>query len=513
MITYQSTRNGHQSYTFSEAVLQPISSDGGLLVPRILPQISLKQLKSLLYKPYSVRFAKILDLFETDLPSDVIKEIARKAYSSNFSSKKIAPLIHLKDTQYILELWYGPTSAFKDMALQVVPYFLLEAARMKNQQRIKKNLPFLKYLILVVTTGDTGKAALEGFKDKKGFSIIVFYPENVSKLQELQMTTQEGRNVFVYKSRGDVDLTDTLVKEIYKNKKFNKKLLDKYSVALSSANSTNWARIIPQITYHISSYIDLVEQEVIQLGDEIDIAVPTGSFGNILSAYYAKKMGVPIRKLICASNENHLITEFLQTGVYDTTHHKLVSTPSNSMDTLIAYNVERLLYEITQNAEQITLWMNELNTKGRFKVDNKTIQNLQKEFYPDWVTNDDCLNNIKKVFGKTEYLMDPHTSVAQKVTEKYLKNVKKQVPIVIVSTAHWSKFPKSTYMALNGTNEIPINEFRIIEKIKKLVPNTYLPQNIVELEHKIVLHNQRCEPTKEDIEKVILDLLDAISLN
>lgn len=494
MILYKSTRGFKKLYSFSEAILKGIAPGGGLFVPDTIPKISLDKLKGLMGKSYQELCLEIFDLFQTDLSFDLLKTIIEKSYSSNFDNSQISPLIRLKENQYILELWHGPTSAFKDMALQIMPYFFAEAAKKSSQ----------KYLILVATSGDTGKAALEGYKDKDGISIIVFYPyKGVSKLQEIQMTTQEGKNLEVYGVQGNFDDVQRCVKEVFNDKEFNIQLLKKHNTVLSSANSINWGRLLPQIVYHISSYLNLIEKGVIESGDKIDIAVPTGNFGNILAAFYAKKMGLPVRKLICASNENNVLTRFLQTGIYDISNRSLIKTPSPSMDIIVASNLERLLYEITHDQVLINKWMKQLKDEKKFVVDNQTKNQLQQIFSADWVSNDECIKTIKKVYGETGYLMDPHSAVAQAVADRYQSKYRSDVPVVICSTAHWSKFPKEVYKALNGFTKWG-DEFSIIQKIKDMGPKIHVPKNILDLQKKKILHKKKISATKYEIEKEIM---------
>lgn len=497
MIRYKSTRGDKNLYSFSEAIVKGVSKDGGLFVPERIPKFTLKQLKLLLEKTYRQQANFIFNLFKPDLSNQEVRKIVYKAYSSNFDTSSITPLTHLKNNQYILELWHGPTLSFKDLALQVMPS-LFSAALEKRKRPVH-------HLILVATSGDTGKAALDGYKDKKNISIIVFYPlGRVSKLQQLQMITQEGSNVVVYGVRGDFDQVQTLVKNIFNDSQFNKKLYNNYQIVLSSANSINWGRIIPQIVYHVRSYIDLVKKQTITLGEKIDITIPTGNFGNILAAFYAKKMGLPLNKLICASNANNVLTEFLKTGVYDTKKHKLIKTPSPSMDILIANNIERLLYEITRSSRKVSLWMNKLNSTGKFKVDNATKAVLQKEFYADWVSNKDCLLNIKRVYEQTNYLMDPHTSVAQAVAERYIKQNTILRPVIICSTAHWSKFAKDIYKALiNDKKDSHIDEFAALRKVAKLSPGLSIPKPIRDLQKKKLRFKQKCKADRKLMENLI----------
>lgn len=507
MIHYKSTRGEDTSYTFSEVILKGIAPDGGLFVPKKIPAITREDLQNLTNKSYQERAKRIFQLFETDFTDDQIKEIVDEAYSSNFDDKKIAPLIHLKNKQYILELWHGPTAAFKDMALQIMPLFFSEAIEKNNQQRNKNNEKPLRYLILVATSGDTGKAALEGYKNKKNASVIVFYPDGqVSKLQQLQMQTQEGKNVKVFAVKGDFDDTQTLVKNIFNDKQFNDELRNTYQTVLSSANSINWGRLIPQIVYHVTSYLDLVAQKAITLGDEVDIAVPSGNFGNLLAAFYAKKMGLPIRKLICASNENNVLTHFLKTGIYSVKNRKLIMTPSPSMNILIASNIERLLHLITNNPKQVALWMNELKIHGEFEVDDATKAILQHEFFADWVTNDDCLTNIKKIFTEQHYLMDTHTSVAQIVTERYIMQNNTVTPVIVSATANWAKFTKDIAKALGIHAEQSDDEFTLIRKICSLQQTIQAPQSLISLQQKKQRFTESINADQTFVEELIKEI-------
>jgi threonine synthase len=506
MINYKSTRGANKQYAFSEAILKGIAGDGGLLVPEKIPTFSLKQLQQLAQKTYQERALFVFELFDTDFSLEKLKQLINNAYAENFDEKTITPLVHLKDKQYLLELWHGPTYAFKDMALQLLPLLFSEAVKHDNEQRGKNNQKPLQYLILAATSGDTGSAALDGYKNKEKISAIAFYPDKkISRLQELQMITQEGKNTRVYAITDDFDKVQTTVKQIFNDQEFTKILFDKSQCVLSSANSINWGRLIPQIVYHISSYIELVDKQVITLGDQIDIAVPTGNFGNLLAAYYAKQMGLPIRNFICASNENNVLTEFLQTGIYDVSKRKLVNTPSPSMNILVASNIERLLYLLTNNAKQIAAWMEDLQSKGKFTIDDHTKQLLQKEFYAGWVTNKDCLQTIKQIFYETNYLMDPHTAVAQTVAEKFSKEKGSTMPIVISSTAHFAKFPKDVYKALTN-EETSLDDFKTLHAIQKLT-KAKIPEKLLGLEHKEIKHTGKIAANKEAVEDKILEFV------
>jgi len=507
MILYQSTRGGSKRFEFSEVIIKGIADDGGLFVPDKIPQIRLDDLKFLLQTTYQEKALFVFNLFETGFNKGLLKKFINKAYSSNFDHPQITPLVHLQDNQYVLELWHGPTSAFKDMALQFMPLLFTQAVKLDNQKRKKKRQKPLKYLILVATSGDTGKAALEGYKDKDGISIMVYYPSGgISKLQELSMITQEGNNIAVFDMAGNFDDIQRSVKETFNDREFNQLLKNKYDVILSSANSINWGRLPPQIVYQLSSYLELVNQKIIKIGDVIDIAIPTGNFGNILAAFYAKKMGLPIRKLICASNANNVLTEALHTGIYDVSKRKLFKTPSPAIDIIIASNFERLLYELTKDSRKISLWMKQLERERRFVIDVNTLKIIKNEFYADWVSNEDCLKTIKKVFDDTGYLLDPHTAVAQAVVSRYRKKYPSDIPIIISSTAHWAKFPKDVYRALTGIFSDD-DEFKIIDKIRQLIPTATIPERIGELRRKKIRHTGKCNIGKDEIERIILNTI------
>lgn len=475
-------------------------------MPEKIPQLKLRELELLLNKSYQERAIFLINLFQTDFPEQEIKRIINTAYpkknsanDTNFDNEEIAPLTHLKANQFLQELWHGPTSAFKDMALQVMPLFFESA--------IKKN-GSVKFLILTATSGDTGKAALEGFKNKAGTSIAVFYPNGlVSKIQQLQMETQGGENVLVCAVKSDFDGVQKLVKELFGDQEFNENLKLDFNTQLSSANSINWGRLMPQIIYHISGYLDLVSKGVIKLGQEIDIAVPTGNFGNILAAFYAKKMGLPVARLICASNENNVLTEFLQTGIYDIKSRKLVKTPSPSMDILIASNIERLLYELSGDSELVLGWMRQLKEEGRFEVGKSLKAKLQEFFFAGFVSNEDCLGNIKKTFEETGYLMDPHTSVAQKVTEEYLDKSDSRLPVVICATAHWAKFANQVYKALFPNQPIPGDEFEALKKIRNTDVKLSIPEQLIDLKEKKPLHKTVIDVSGDQSKEMLMSFL------
>lgn len=485
MIKYKSTRGNKKIYPFSEILLKGTADDGGLFVPTSLPTLMLSELEQLQHTTYAEKARFIFELFRTDFTDESIERITNTAYNTSSETTTIAPLVKLQSNQYLLELWHGPTSAFKDMALQLMPLLFSEAITMQQKNLTKKRKK--RYLILVGTSGDTGAAALSGYKNLKDISIVTLYPhKKVSHIQELQMTTQEGENVFVAGITGNFDDVQQLVKTIFADTNFCNEIDKTYHTLLSSANSINWGRLLPQLVYYIEAYLALVDSNDIQLGDFIDIAVPTGNFGNILAAFLVKKMGLPIRKLLCASNENNVLSGFIQTGVFDLVNRKVVQTSSPAIDILVASNIERLLYVLTEDTQKVSAWMKDLQEQHKFSVDAKTKKAMQEIFRADWVSNTDCLENIQQVFDTTGYLMDPHTSVAQKVATKLTSDA--TTPVVICSTAHVAKFAKDVASALGL--EKNIDEFVLLEKIASLAPKFSIPKTIAGLKQKAIRHKK-----------------------
>ena len=510
---YFSTRGEEEKYTFREVILKGISSDGGLFVPEKIPPLTPEEINSLLSMNYHELVFYIFKKFEIDFADDEIKELIEKAFEK-FDTPEVAPLIHLRNGLFLIELFHGPTSAFKDMALQVMPLFFEASLRKLNEERKSKNLPGVRYLILVATSGDTGTAALEGFKNREKIDITVLYPEGgVSDLQELQMITQDGKNQHVYGIKGDFDDAQNAVKYIFTDEKFIKKL-DSLQIKMSSANSINWGRLLPQIVYYIYSYLTLLKKGEIRAGEEINITVPTGNFGNILAAYYAREMGIPIKKLICASNQNNILYDFITTGKYDLRSRTLVKTPSPSMDILISSNLERLLYHLTENTQKIRKWMEQIKHEGFFHVDEETQDKISSLFSAGWVNNDTTLLNIKKIYTETGYLMDPHTSVGELVAESYIGKQKDNRKMVVASTAHWAKFGVDVFKALHGypynVSDIPeIKGLSGVEIVRLISRETgkNIPQNINTLDRRRMIHTKIVEKNPEKIEKEILKIM------
>ncbi|MBE6472947.1 MAG: threonine synthase [Coriobacteriaceae bacterium] len=445
-IRYVDTRGAvKEPMEFTEAVVHGLAPGGGLFVPEEIPALSLEDICGLAELPYAQRAARIYRAFGVDLTDAQLGEITTGAYGANFDDERICPMTSLPGDVHMLELWHGPTSAFKDMALQCLPrFFSTSAAELRARGKLSD-----KHMILVATSGDTGKAALEGFCDVDGVSIGVMYPDGgVSDIQFKQMATQRGSNVRVWGVRGNFDDCQTGAKTVFDDDAFAKSLHDEYQIALSSANSINWGRLMPQIVYYVSAYAQLVADGKVERGTQIDVCVPTGNFGNILAAYYARRMGTPIRRLLCASNENRVLTDFINTGTYDISDREFVKTPSPSMDILVSSNLERQLFELTgRDSAAIAGWMTDLKQSRRFKVDRDTFAGMRELYSADSVDNAECLETIREVFERDGYLMDPHTAVAYKVAERLRED---DVPVVVASTAHWAKFGNNVYRALHG---------------------------------------------------------------
>lgn len=444
-IRYIDTRgNTDAPLKFSEAVLKGIAPGGGLFVPQELPSLTLDEIVALADVPYAQRAAEIYKRFRVDFDDEKLDELMSQIYSDNFDTPEICPVEKVTDGMYVLELWHGPTSAFKDMALQCLPVFFSACVEKQRAAGGATN----DYLIAVATSGDTGKAALQGFADRDHISIVVFYPDGgVSDIQYKQMTTQDGENVCVYGVRGNFDDCQTSVKRMFGDVAFNTRLLEENNIALSSANSINWGRLLPQVVYYVSSYAVMVKQGAVKAGDPIDVTVPTGNFGNILACWYAKQLGCPIDHIVCASNTNRVLTDFIETGVYDISDRPFVLTPSPSMDILVSSNLERQLFELTgRDSKLIRQWMSDLNENRRFTLDSKTFAALKENYRCGSVDSETCLKTIREVFEQHHYMLDPHSAVAWRVAQEN----KGDNPMLVASTANWAKFGSNVYRALFG---------------------------------------------------------------
>lgn len=429
---------------FTTALVNGLAPGGGLYVPTEVPTLSLDEIIALAEVPYAQRAAAIYKRFGIDLDDDVIDACMQASYGDNFDTPAICPITSLDERTHMLELWHGPTSAFKDMALQCLPNFFSASARAcKDRGELDHD-----FCILVATSGDTGKAALEGFKGAEGVCIGVLFPDGgVSDIQRKQMVTTTGDNVSVWAVRGNFDDCQTAAKRVFSDEGFAEQLLADYGIALSSANSINWGRLLPQVVYYVSSYAELCKAGKVAPGELIDVCVPTGNFGNILAAWYAKQMGTPIDALFCASNENRVLTDFLESGAYDIRDRAFVLTPSPSMDILVSSNLERLLYQLSgANGAAISQWMDDLNAKRAFEVDATVVDGLKGQFFGASISNAKCLETIKAVFEEHDYLIDPHTAVAYAAAQR----LRRDNPVLVACTAHWAKFGANVYRALHG---------------------------------------------------------------
>ena len=457
---YKSTRDSSLRIESAAAISKGISEEGGLFVPESVPAITMDELKKLSDMTYAQRAAAVFSKYLTDFTEAELVYCTENAYSEkNFETANIAEIAHLFDGTYMLELWHGPTCAFKDMALQILPYFLTTSVK-------KQNLD-CKIVILVATSGDTGKAALEGFKDVPSTQIMVFYPEEgVSDMQKRQMVTQEGENVTVCAVKGNFDDCQSGVKAIFTDSEVIDSL-EKGNMRFSSANSINWARLVPQVVYYVSSYVTMASQGEIEWGEKINIVVPTGNFGNILAAYYAKMMGVPIAKLICASNVNKVLTDFIRTGVYDR-NRDFYATCSPSMDILISSNLERLLYLLSgENDAQIREWFGKLASEGKYEVSDDIKAAMKELFYGgycDDAQTKETIGNIYKTYG---YTCDTHTAVAVKVYEDYKAETGDTTKTLIASTASPYKFSSSVLSALDSSR-VADDEYAMVDTLAEL---------------------------------------------
>ncbi len=486
-MNYKSTRNNKIAVTAAGAIAVGISEDGGLFVPESFPQITNEDITALAKGNYHDRAKFVLEKFLTDFTADEVAGCVEAAYTAAKFGEHPAPVVTIDEGEHILELWHGPTCAFKDMALQILPHLM--------RVSVGKTVDGKEIVILVATSGDTGKAALEGFKDAPNTKILVFYPENgVSPMQKLQMTTQEGENVSVCAIRGNFDDAQTGVKNIFTDPAVKAELA-KHDMMFSSANSINWGRLVPQIIYYISAYCDLVNDGKIAVGDAINVVVPTGNFGNILAAYYANKMGLPIAKFICASNVNHILTDFIETGVYDR-RRDFYTTTSPSMDILISSNLERLLYDLTDcDDAAVADMMNQLKENGHYTVSDAVRAKLQARFVGGFSDDKDVADTIRATFQEKGYLMDTHTAVAVKVYEDYRAKTGDTTPTVIASTANPYKFSASVLSALGDVNA-DADEFQMVELLQS-TSGVAAPKSLLSLREKAVRFPEICDREKQ----------------
>ena len=488
---YISTRDKNTTYLASQAIAQGLAPDGGLMTPAYLPKLPGKSLSDLKEMSYQQRAVYIMKLFLDEFSVKELTEFAAAAYGpEKFDTPAVAPVRALDDGTFCLELWHGPTCAFKDMALQMLPH-LLTASLVKTEE--EKTV-----CILVATSGDTGKGALEGFRDVDRTRILVFYPKDgVSAIQELQMVTQEGKNVGVCSVFGNFDDAQTGVKKLFNNKELARELSDK-GFLLSSANSINIGRLVPQVVYYVYAYAKLLANGEIAKDEKVNVVVPTGNFGNILAAYFAKQMGVPFGKLICASNDNKVLYDFFQTGTYDK-NREFILTTSPSMDILVSSNLERLLYlSCGRDAAKTKELMEQLSKNGKYEI-TPEMKEFMKDFSAGYADMEENAKEIKKVFDDTGYLIDTHTGVAAAVYEQYKAKTGDATKTVIASTASPYKFSRSVMEAVLGKKE-DTDEFALIDEMER-ISGVKIPQAIEEIRDAKILHNRQCKP--EEMEETV----------
>ncbi|WP_342756195.1 threonine synthase [Kineothrix sedimenti] len=491
-VLYNSTRNNGIRVRASEAILKGISEDGGLFVPDHVPALD-KSLKELAGMTYQEVAYEVMKLYLTDFTEEELKNCIGRAYDSKFDTESIAPLVSA-DKAYYLELFHGATIAFKDMALSILPHLMTTAA--------KKNNVTNEIVILTATSGDTGKAALAGFAGVEGTRIIVFYPKNgVSPIQEKQMVTQKGDNTYVVGIHGNFDDAQTGVKCIFADKELAKRM-DGQGYQFSSANSINIGRLVPQIVYYVYAYATLLAEEKITEGEKINVVVPTGNFGNILAAFYAKNMGLPIDKLICASNDNKVLYDFFRTGVYDR-NREFVLTSSPSMDILISSNLERLIYKIAESdGDKTAQLMKALGGDGKYEI-TEPMRALLADFYGNYASEQETAATIKALYEETGYVIDTHTAVAACVYGKYKEETKDETPTVIASTASPFKFTRSVMNAIDEKYD-RMSDFELVDELSALA-NVAVPEAIEEIKSAPVIHDYICD--KEAMQKTVEEFL------
>lgn len=490
-MVFVSTRGDADLVTSAYAINRGLANDGGLFVPTEFPQFTLEEIAAMKKMSYQERAVFVLKQFLTDYTEEELRDCVNKAYTEEKFGKNPVPLVQVGKNTGVLELWHGPTSAFKDMALQLLPHLLLNAK--------KKTGELHKVVILVATSGDTGKAALEGFADVPGTEIMVFYPsEGVSDIQKRQMTTQVGDNVKVFGIEGNFDDAQRGVKEIFSNKILAKSLADKGFV-FSSANSINWGRLVPQIVYYFSAYVEALEAKKIKLGEAINFVVPTGNFGDILAGYYAKLMGLPVNRLLCASNSNNILTDFINTGVYDK-RREFFKTVSPSMDILVSSNLERLLYHVSnEDASKVAGYMAKLNSEGLYEVDRAALAKIRSEFFGAWVDEFETKETIGRIYKEHGYVLDTHTAVAWRALEKY-----RYLPddpdtySIVLSTASPFKFADSVLSAIEEREVSADNPFDLLRELKEKT-GMAIPSRMAALEDAPVLHKSVVEAKKMEL--------------
>lgn len=493
---YVSTRGKTDLLSSAHAITRGLAADGGLFVPQNIPTMRMVDIKAMERKSYTERAIDILLQYLTDFSEDELRECITTAYAPEKFGSNPVPLVQVNENTGVLELWHGPTSAFKDMALQLLPHLLTYS--------MKKTGETNKVVILVATSGDTGKAALEGFADVEGTQIIVFYPsEGVSDIQKRQMITQAGKNVKVFGIEGNFDDAQRGVKEIFGNKVLSDELAKK-GYSFSSANSINWGRLVPQIVYYFSAYVDAVKAGKITAGQAINFVVPTGNFGDILAGYYAKLMGLPIDRLLCASNSNNVLTDFINTGVYDK-RRDFYKTISPSMDILVSSNLERLLYNVTENdSGRVADYMQRLNNEGFYQIDSDELKKIQREFFAAWIDELETKETIGRIYSDYNYLMDTHTAVAWRAMEKYRFLTSDDTYTIVLSTASPYKFADSVLSGLDKAEQSD-DPFMLLHKLNEAT-GTEIPSRMLALQELPILHNEIIPADKMEL-AVVKNLL------
>lgn len=498
-MNYISTRGYEGKFSSSEAISRGIAPDGGLFVPESIPQLTQEDLEAMQTMEFYQLSAFVLSKFLTDFTEEELLDYTRQAYAEEKWGENPVPLVQLNeynDREFMLELWHGPTCAFKDVALQLLPHLMTAAAKKTGLTK--------KICILTATSGDTGKAALEGFKDLPGTEIIVFYPTGgVSEAQKLQMVTTGGDNTHVIAVNGCFDDAQTGVKNIFGNKEFAE-LLDANGITLSSANSINWGRLAPQIAYYVYSYVELLRKGKIEITESFNIVVPTGNFGNILAAWFAKQMGIPVHRLICASNRNKVLCDFFSGGVYDR-NREFYKTTSPSMDILISSNLERLLFEITgKDSEKVKEWMKELNTEGKYSVDKDTLKALQRLFVGGFADETGVSKTILEVYDRTDNVIDPHTAVGFNIYGRYHQRSGDESKTVFASTAAPFKFAPAVMDSLRGigySDALSTSELitELAEESGLMIPQSIAELPTLEVRHKDVIEKEQMQDKVREI--------------
>lgn len=497
---YISTRGIKEGYNCAQAIKRGIAPDGGLFVPETIPFFSMEKIKEMTLLSYNEIAAQVLHPLLDDFTYQEVSEMVNLSYTEDKFGENPAPFVQLNkynDREYILELWHGPTAAFKDMALQLLPR-LMSAS-------LKKLGDSSRVCILTATSGDTGKAALEGFRDVEDTFVVVFYPvDGVSEMQKMQMITQEGENCSVVSVNGSFDDAQSGVKEIFSDSELGEKLKER-NIVLSSANSINWGRLAPQIVYYFSSYAELLKSEKIEPGEKVNFVVPTGNFGNILSAWYAMKMGIPVNKLICASNKNKVLSDFLRSGTYSR-KRPFYKTNSPSMDILVSSNLERLLFEISgRDHEKVSLWMNDLREKGEYRIDPVTLKKIQEIFVGGYADESGTVKTILEVYDRCDHCVDTHTAVGFNVYERYLARSKDESKTIFVSTASPFKFPLDVSDAVFGRGYSKGRSEEVLLKELSDETGLQIPETLRDIRKKEILHTLNAD--RHNMKNTLIEIL------